>query len=99
LPIETWAVLYFLSYAPYAVLVRWLSSVPYAPLHRALTGLEVLPATTILSGVFTFLFAWLSGWSRHAHRIRVGGASLPSPTLWTFASGIGTALLLFTVPL
>jgi hypothetical protein len=99
LPIETWAVLYFLSYAPYAVLVRWLSSVTYAPFHRALTGLEILPATTILSGVFTLLFAWLSGWSRHAHRIRAGGASLPWPTVWTFASGIGTALLLFTVPL
>jgi hypothetical protein len=84
---------------PYAVLVRWLSSVPYAPFHRALTGLEILPATTILSGVFTLLFAWLSGWSRHAHRMRVGAASLPFPSVWTFASGIGTALLLFTVPL
>ncbi|HWW21591.1 MAG TPA: hypothetical protein VNZ06_12345 [Steroidobacteraceae bacterium] len=99
LPIETWALLYFLSYAPYAVLVRWLASVPYPAFHRALTGLEILPVTTILSGVFTFLFAWLSGWSRHAHRIHIAGASFPFPTAWTFASGIGTALLLFTVPL
>jgi hypothetical protein len=99
LPIELWAVLYFLSYAPYAALVRWLSSVPYAPLHRPLTGLEILPATTILSGVFTLLFAYASGWVRHAHHIRVGAASLPFPIRWTFASGLGTALLLFTVPL
>jgi hypothetical protein len=99
LPIEIWAVLYFLSYAPYAVLVRWLASVPYPPFHRALTGLEILPATIILSGALTLLFVWLSGWSKHAHRIRIGGTSLPSPTVWTFASGLGTSLLLVTVPL
>jgi hypothetical protein len=99
LPIQIWALLYFLSYAPYAVLVRWLASVPYAPFHRPLTGLEILPATTILSGVFTFLFAWLSGWWRHANRLHLGSASIPFPTRWTFASGLGTALLLFTVPL
>jgi drug/metabolite transporter (DMT)-like permease len=99
LPIELWAVLYFVSYAPYAVLVRWLSSIPFAPFHRPLTGLEILPATTILSGVFTFLFAWYSGWARQAHHIRVGPMSVPFPTVWTLASGIGTALLLFTVPL
>jgi hypothetical protein len=99
LPIELWAVLYFLSYAPYAALARALASVPYAPLQRPLSGLEILPATTILSGVFTFLFAWASGWARQAHHIQFAGLSLPFPTRWTFASGIGTALLLFTVPL
>jgi hypothetical protein len=99
LPIELWAALYFLSYAPYAALVRALASVPYAPFHRPLTGLEILPATTLLSGVFTFLFAYLSGWTRQAKHIRLAGLSLPFPTRWTFASGIGTALLLFTVPL
>jgi len=98
-PIELWAALYFAVYLPYAVLVRWLASVPYAPLGRSLTGLEVLPATLILSGVLTALFAWLSGWSRHAHRLRIGSASIPVPTAWTVASGLGAALLLFTVPL
>jgi drug/metabolite transporter (DMT)-like permease len=98
-PIETWALLYFLVYVPYAVIVRWLSTIPYPPLGRPLTGLEILPATTILCGVGTLVFAWASGWLRHVHRIRLFGMSIPSPTRWTFASGIGTALLLFTVPL
>ena len=98
-PIELWATLYFVAYVPYAVLVRWLASVNYPPFGRALTGLEVLPATTILSGVFTFLFAWLSGWARHTHHVLIFGGWIPSPTRWTIASGIGTALLLFTVPL
>jgi hypothetical protein len=90
---------YFLAYVPYAVLVRWLATIPYPPFGRALTGLEILPATTILSGVLTLLYAWLSGWSRHAHRVRLLSVSIPFPTRWTFLSGVGTAMLLFTVPL
>jgi hypothetical protein len=98
-PIQVLALLYFLLYVPYAVLVRWLATIPYPPFGRALTGLEILPATTILSGVLTLLYAWLSGWSRQAHRVRLLGLSIPCPTRWTLASGIGTAMLLFTVPL
>jgi hypothetical protein len=88
-----------LAYVPYAVLVRWLASIPYPPFGRALTGLEILPATTLLSGVLTLLYAWLSGWLGYAHRVRLWGVSVPCPTRWTLASGIGTAMLLFTVPL
>jgi hypothetical protein len=98
-PIELLALVYFLAYVPYAVLVRWLSTIPYPPFARALTGLEILPATTILSGVLTLLYAWLSGWLRHAHQFRLFGFTVPRPTRWTLASGIGTAMLLFTVPL
>ena len=98
-PIELLALLYFLAYVPYAVLVRWLATIPYPPFARALTGLEILPATTILSGVLTLLYAWLSGWLRHAHQFRLLGFTIPRPTRWTLASGIGTAMLLFTVPL
>jgi hypothetical protein len=99
IPIESLALLYFLLYVPYAVLVRWLSTIPYAPFGRPLTGLEILPATTILSAALTLLFAWWSGWLGYAHRMRIAGLSLPFPTRWTLASGIGTAMLLFTVPL
>lgn len=99
MPIEALSVLYLASYVPYATLTRWQASIPYAPLGRALTGLEVLPAVTILSGLLTFLFVWQSGWWREAHRGRLLGVSLPRPTRWTALSGIGAALLLFTVPL
>lgn len=98
-PIELLLLLYFLAYIPYAVLTRWLASVEYAPFGRPLTGLEILPATTILSGALTLCFVWLSGWWRDAHQTRRLGFSLPMPTRWTVLSGIGTALLLFTVPL
>ena len=98
-PIQLIAFFYFLAYVPYAVLVRWMASVDYPPLGRPLTGLEILPACTILSGVLTLLYAWLSGWWLRAHRVKVFGVSLPCPTRWTMWSGIGAALLLFTVPL
>jgi hypothetical protein len=99
-PIEILAMFYFFAYVPYAVLVRWLATIPYPPFARALTGLEILPATTILSGVLTLLFVWLSGWLQYAHRTTPRfGLAIPYPTRWTFTSGVGTAMLLFTVPL
>ncbi len=98
-PIEFLAMFYFLAYVPYAVLVRWLATIPYPPFGRALTGLEILPATTILSGALTLLFVWAGGWVKHAHRNAHFGISIPFPTRWTFTSGVGTAMLLFTVPL
>jgi drug/metabolite transporter (DMT)-like permease len=99
LGIELLSLLYFACYVPYAIVTRWLSTVLYVPYGRALTGLEILPATTILSGIFTLAFVWFSGWLRHAHQVKFFGRSWPSPTRWTFVSGIGTAMLLFTVPL
>jgi drug/metabolite transporter (DMT)-like permease len=97
--LERLAFWYFATYVPYAVLVRWLASVPYPPLGRPLSGLEILPATTILSGLFTLLYAWTSGWWRSAHRSRLLGFCIVHPTRWTLLSGVGTAMLLFTVPL
>jgi hypothetical protein len=98
-PVELVTLLYFVCYVPYILLTKWLSSTPYAPLGRPLTGLEVLPASLILSGVFTFAFVWATGWWKAAHTFRLGGLVLPRPTRWTLLSGIGTSLLLFTVPL
>ena len=99
LPIEFFALLYLLAYLPYVLAVRWLASVNYPPLGRALSGLEILPATMILSGALTWMFVLLSRWSKDANRRKIYGLSLPWPTRWTVVSGIGTSLLLFTVPL
>jgi hypothetical protein len=98
-PMELLAFWYFATYVPYAVMVRWLATVPYPPLGRALTGLEILPATTILSGVLSLVYVWASGWWRYAHQTRVLGIPFVRPTRWTLMSGMGTAMLLFTVPL
>lgn len=97
--IEALTLLYLISYVPYGVLTRWLASVPDAAHGRSLSGLEVLPATTLMSGLLTYAFVAASGWWRQAHCVRLGKRLWPRPTRWTALSGLGTALLLVTVPL
>jgi hypothetical protein len=99
LPLEIILLLYFLSYLPNIILTRLATSDPHPDLGRALTGLETLPSTLLMNLALTYLFIWLSGWHRDAHGRNVGGVRVPVPTRYTFLSGIGTALVLFTVPL
>src|ERR1700753_256554 len=98
-PIELLSLMYFAAYVPYAIVTRWRATVTFVRLGRPLTGLEVLQAATVLSGVVTFAFVWASGWYRDAHSVRIFGRVWPAPTRWPFLSGVGAALLLFTVPL
>lgn len=97
--IELLTLFYFLSYVPNALVTKLVTSQPHDALGRPLTGLETLPASLIASAVATYIFVWLAGWHRQAHHIDVAGMRLPCPTWATFISGIGTALILFTVPL
>lgn len=99
LPLEGIVGLYFLAYLPNIILTKLITSVAHAGLGRPLTGLETMPASLIMNMVLTYLFIWLSGWHHDANAVQVGGARVPVPTRYTFLSGIGTALVLFTVPL
>ena len=76
-----------------------MTTTPHPGLGRPLTGLETLPASLIVSLVLTYLFIWLSGWHRDANGMELAGKRIPIPTRWTLLSGIGTSLVLFTVPL
>jgi hypothetical protein len=98
-PLEGFVLLYFLAYLPNAILLKLLSSTPHAGLGRPLTGLETLPASLIISTVLTYVFIWWSGWHRDAHGVTIAGMRVPVPTRYTLLSGLGTALVLFTVPL
>lgn len=97
--LELVVLLYFLSYLPNIVLTKLVTSTTNAGLGRPPTGLETLPSTLTINLVLTYLFIWLSGWHRDAHGIELGGRRLPIPTRYTFLSALGTALVLFTVPL
>lgn len=99
LSLESTVLLYFLSYVPNVVVLKLVTSRPHPQLGRALTGLETLPATLILNMLMTYAFIWVSGWHRDAHGISVGGLRVPVPTRYTCLSALGTALVLFTVPL
>jgi hypothetical protein len=98
-PLELVLLLYFASYLPNIVLTRLATATPREDLGRALTGLETLPSTLIMNMLLTYLFIWLSGWHRDAHGRQLGPVRIPLPTRYTFLSGIGTALILCTVPL
>jgi hypothetical protein len=99
IPLESIVGLYFLSYIPNVILTRLSTSGLNPERGRALTGLETLPVSLIVNLVLTYAFVWLSGWHRDAHGRTVGGVRIPVPTRYTLLSGVGTALVLFTVPL
>lgn len=99
MPLEGIVALYFVSYIPNIILTRLATSGVHPDRGRPLTGLETLPVSLIVNLVLTYLFIWLSGWHRDAHGVNIGGTRLPVPTKYTVLSGIGTALVLFTVPL
>lgn len=98
-PLEGYVFLYFLAYLPNVIITKLISSQPHAGLGRPLSGLEILPSSLIISTILTYLFIWLSGWHRDSHGHVVGGIRVPVPTRYTLLSGLGTALVLFTVPL
>jgi len=98
-PLEGYVLLYFLFYLPNVIITKLVTSLPHAALGRPLTGLETLPASLIINTAMTYIFIWWSGWHRDAHAVKIAGLRLPVPTRYTLMSGIGTALIVFTVPL
>jgi hypothetical protein len=98
-PLEGYVALYLLMYLPNVIITKLVTSRPHPELGRPLTGLETLPASLIVSMVTTWIFIWASGWYRDAHSKHILGFNIPVPTFWTLLSGLGTSLVLFTVPL
>lgn len=99
IPLELIVVCYLISYLPNVIITKLATSTPNVALGRPLTGLDTLPASLVVNMVLTYAFIWAAGWHRHANSIRLAGLRVPFPTLYTLLSGIGTSLILFTVPL
>lgn len=99
LSLESWVGIYLLLYLPNVMVTRFITTNPHPELGRPLTGLETLPASLIISTVLTYIFIWISGWHRDANAVQLGGFRVPVPTKFTLLSSVGTALVLFTVPL
>jgi drug/metabolite transporter (DMT)-like permease len=99
LSIEAATLLYILTYIPYMVLTRLLATTTAPGMDAPLTGLEVLPSVLVLGSVFTLIFVWAAGWWRSANQVRAFGMQIVAPRWSTMLSGVGTAMLLFTVPL
>ena len=99
LPLEGVVLLYFIAYIPNILLTKLATSGTHPALGRPLTGLETLPASLLMNLAMTYVFIWLSGWHRDANAVRALGLRVPVPTRYTLLSGVGTAFILFTVPL
>lgn len=90
---------YFACYAPYSALTKQLSSGTFPGVASAIDGFELLPLSTFASLVGMVAFLTLAGWWRHAGHRTVLGVRVPSPTRWTFLSGLATAGIIATTTL
>lgn len=90
---------YIICWVPFIALTRGITNMAPWGMDRPLTGLEILPAQNIVILIVIYAFFAVTGWWRSAHQMRIMGVSLPRPTLLTAMAGVGSAMLLITVPL
>ena len=91
---------YFAAYVPYSFLTKALSKGLLPGMHgQALAGFSLLPLSVGASAVSTLLFLTGMRWWRYATHRTVGRLKLPTPTLWTFLSGLCTAGIIATTTL
>ena len=90
---------YFLWYVPYSGLAKVLSSGKYPGVPGPISGFEMLPATALGALVGMPVFLLLTGWWRHARRLRWRGLSVPGTGRETLAAAFFMALIIATTTL
>ncbi len=87
---------YFLCYIPYSALTKALSSGMPEKLDRGIPGFELLPVSVGVSMVTMLVFITAMRWWKYANHRQVLGLSIPTPTRWTFLSGLCTSGIIAT---
>jgi hypothetical protein len=90
---------YFLCYAPYTALTKALSKGLLPGMEAGIPGFELLPLTVLSSLVGMIAFLSIMGWWKYATHRTVLGRPIPTPTRWTFLSGLCTATIIGTTTL
>ncbi|MFF4695067.1 arsenate reductase/protein-tyrosine-phosphatase family protein [Streptomyces chattanoogensis] len=90
---------YFVSYIPYAMLVKALSSGVLPGTHGPVGGLVLLPAAAMGQLVAMPVFLAASGWWRYAGRRELMERQLPFPGRDAAVSGLFAALIIGTTTL
>ncbi len=90
---------YFACYVPYAALTKLLSDGRLLGTSTRIDGFGLLPLSTMASLLAMLVFISAKRWWRYANTWSVLGVTLPSPTRWTFLSGIATAAIIGTTTL
>lgn len=85
---------YFVSYIPYAMLVKALASgvTPLSP--QPISGYEMLPASVLGQIAAMMVFLGVSGRWRHMRRSGIGGRRIPTAGRETLAAGFFTSLII-----
>lgn len=89
---------YFLSYMPYAFLVKTSTDGLLPGIPKA-SGFFLLPASVLATFVCTYLGVTLFGWWRHVEHRKVLGISIPVPRPQAIFSGICAAVIIGTTTL
>ncbi|MGW2899330.1 arsenate reductase/protein-tyrosine-phosphatase family protein [Streptomyces sp. NPDC001212] len=85
---------YFLSYIPYAMLVKALASGVTPLSSQPVSGYELLPAATLGQIAAMMLFLGMSGRWRYMRRSRIGGSRIPMAGRETLAAGFFASLII-----
>lgn len=85
---------YFISYVPYAMLVKALASGVTPLSGKPVNGFELLPAAVLGQLLVMPVFVALSGWWRHMRRGGIGGRRIPVAGRETLASGFFASLII-----
>lgn len=97
--VPTLLLLYLLGHVVNLVLTRMATGSVHALASGAPVNLVILPWSLLFFCLLTCAFIGFSGWHRHAHARRIVGLRLPWPTADTAVSGVGSAMMLSSIPL
>lgn len=90
---------YFVFYTPYSGLTKAITNGLLPGMSMPLSGFELLPVSVAATVVGIYGFISINGWWKYAGRRNVFGVSLPSPSRWTFLSGLCMATIIATTTL
>lgn len=90
---------YFAAYWPYSGLTKALTRGLLLGPDLKANQFAILPISVLASLVGMFVFLTVMRWWRYATHRTILGLSVPSPTFWTFLSGLCTATIIMTTTL
>lgn len=95
----TLLLIYLLGHVVNLVLTRMATGSVHSLASGVAANLAILPWSLLFFCLFTCAFIGVSGWHRHARGRLIAGLRLPWPTADTAVSGLGSAMMLTSIPL
>ncbi len=87
---------YFAFYVPYSASAKALSKGLFPSQTEPLQGFSILPLSVAASAIGMVIFITAMRWWKYASHWEWKGRRIPHPTIYTFASGLCTAMIIGT---